>query len=252
MCQVFGMNFNKVVRPSFSFRGFAKKGTRNPHGWGLARYEGSACQVVKEPCAAQSSSLSEFIREYSHYDSHTFIGHVRYMSRGNKSLANTHPFSRPFRKMDICLAHNGTLRDLPETGLKFHPVGETDSELLFCNLLTRFSVQNIQFTDFDQLADLLRGFNHYGSMNLLFSDSVHLFVYRDINRYNGLCFTKRAAPFAGIRFNDSDWEIQLREEKSVEVRGVVVATEPLTNESWQELPAGKLAVFQQGEMVYNQ
>ena len=252
MCQVLGMNFNKVVRPSFSFRGFAKKGTRNPHGWGLARYDGSACQVVKEPVAAQSSSLSEFIRAYDHFHSHTFIGHVRYMSRGNKSLANTHPFSRPFRKIDLCLAHNGTLRDLPETGLKFHPVGETDSELLFCNLLTRLSVQNIQFTDFAQLADLLRGFNHFGSMNLLFSDSVHLFAYRDMNGYNGLCYTQRAAPFTGITLKDSDWDIQLREEKSADLRGVVVATEPLTNEEWQDLPTGKLAVFRHGELVCNQ
>ena len=58
--------------------------------------------------------------------------------------------------------------------LKFHRVGKTDSELLFCALLTRLSEPRIEFSDYVQIEAVLHEFNAFGDMNLLFSDSEHL------------------------------------------------------------------------------
>ena len=38
MCELLGMSFNRPVGCGFSFRGFAKRGVDNPHGWGIALY----------------------------------------------------------------------------------------------------------------------------------------------------------------------------------------------------------------------
>ncbi|MEW6110466.1 MAG: class II glutamine amidotransferase [Nitrospirota bacterium] len=251
MCELLGLNFNQPVQCSLSFRGFRHRGAYNPHGWGIARFDGRACQVFKEPAKALNSRLATFLRDYESFVSKIFIGHVRYASRGNHTFQNTHPFSRTFRSREVALAHNGTLDQvIARDALKFHPVGETDSEYLLCALLTILSEQGIHFTDFQRIEAVLHEFNGFGNMNLLFSEGDHLYSYRDQDGYNGLCMTKRTAPFDRISLRDEDWEVDLAEEKHPDQRGFVIATRPLTDEKWNDLPPGSLLVFKDGECVY--
>lgn len=251
MCELLGLSFNQPVRCSLSFRGFRNRGECNPDGWGVARYEGRACQIFKESVKAPSSTLAGFLRDYEPFTSRIFIGHVRWANRGEPELKNTHPFSRTFRSRDVVLGHNGTVsEDVAAGPLKFHRVGETDSELLFCALLTRLSEPRIDFSDYGQIEAVLREFNAFGSMNLLFSDSERLFAFRDQSGYNGLCLTRRAAPFEQVSLRDDDWEVDLAEEKRPDQRGYVIATRPLTDERWIDITPGSLVVLRAGECVY--
>mgnify|MGYP005840700053 FL=1 len=253
MCELLGLSFNQPVRPSLSFRGFRHRGTHNPHGWGVARFDGRACQVFKEPVSARTSKLATFLRDYEPFVSKIFIGHVRYASRGDHTPQNTHPFVRTFRSREVALAHNGTVElepVMPRHRSKFHPVGETDSEYLLCALLTVLSEQRMDFTDFECIEQSLRGFNAQGTMNLLFSEGVYLYAYRDEGGYNGLCVTERAAPFDRVSLRDEDWMVDLAAEKRHDQRGVVIATRPLTDEKWNDLALGCLRVFKDGECVY--
>jgi predicted glutamine amidotransferase len=251
MCELMGLNFNQAVRCSLSFRGFRHRSEENPDGWGIARFEGKASQVFKEPISATRSRLSEFVRDYEAFVSRIFIGHVRQASRGAHTLENTHPFVRVFRQREVVFAHNGTLNLPGTTGrLTFRPVGETDSERLFCELLSRLSVGRVPLTEFEIIEVLLRGFNSFGTMNLLFSEGEHLYVYHDRAGYNGLCMTERSAPFGHVRLQDEDWSVDLNEEKHPGQRGVVIATSPLTNEQWTDLTPGSLWVFKDGQRVY--
>ncbi|NMC21414.1 MAG: class II glutamine amidotransferase, partial [Thermogutta sp.] len=147
MCELLGLNFNQPVRCSLSFRGFRHRSEYNPHGWGIARFDGRACQIFKEPIRTLNSKLATFLRDYESFAGKIFIAHVRCASRGDLALRNTHPFSRTFRSRDVALAHNGTVASaLARSELKFHPVGETDSEYLLCELLTILSNKAIRFT----------------------------------------------------------------------------------------------------------
>lgn len=229
MCELLAINFNQPVRISLSFGGFRHRGDQNPHGWGIARFEGPACHVFKEPISAKDSKLATFLRDYEAFSSKTFIGHVRYRSQGNIALRNTHPFVRTFRSREFVLAHNGTVSPVVDRNiLKFHPVGETDSEYFLCTLLTKLSRQRISFSNFQSIEFILQDFNKDGNMNLLFSEGEHLFVYRDQNGYNGLCMTHRTAPFDKVSLRDEDWEVDLSEDKRPDQRGFVIATRPLT------------------------
>ncbi len=252
MCELLGLNFNRPVRCSFSFRGFRHRDEKNPHGWGIARYEGKASQVFKEPVRATQSQLAEFIRDYDKFTSKIFIAHVRAANTGKHTLVNTHPFVRTFRSREVVLAHNGTLKGLMDADmrLKFHPVGETDSEKLLCAFLTGMSERHIQFDDYRKIEDLLHELNGNGKMNLIFSDGEHLYVYRDRNGHTNLCMTERIAPFGVIRLQDEDWDVNLAEEKGGAQRGFVIATQPLTDKAWEEIPAGSLYVFKDGELAY--
>lgn len=251
MCELLGINFNQPVRCSLSFRRFRQRGRDNPDGWGVARFDGRACQVFKEQIKAHESKLAMFLRDYESFVSNIFIGHVRRASVGKNKLQNTHPFVRTFRRREVALAHNGTLEKvMAESDLKFHPVGETDSEYLFCALLTTLSNEKILFTDFQRIESVLRNFNRFGTMNLLFSEGDHLYCYRDENGYNGLCMTERTAPFNKVSLKDEDWEVDLAEEKHPDQRGFVIASKPLTKEKWNNLTPGCLCVFKDGHCVY--
>lgn len=251
MCELLGLCFNRPVRCSLSFRGFRDRGAHNPDGWGVARFDGPACQVFKEPVEAPGSGLAAFLRDYEPFRSTLFIGHVRWASHGGVALKNTHPFSRTFRSRDVAFAHNGTVSEaVADEPLRFHRVGETDSELLFCALLTRLSEERIRFGEFERIEVTLREFNECGRMNLLFSEGEHLYAYRDRGGYAGLCSTSRAAPFATVTLRDEDWEVDLAEEKRRDQLGYVVATRPLTDEEWTPISPGSLAVFRGGERVY--
>ena len=200
MCELLGLNFKLPVSPSFSFRGFRHRSEGNPHGWGIARYEGKACQILKEAIDAQESKLAEFVRDYDLFQSQIFIGHVRDATRGNHTLQNTHPFKRVFRSREVILAHNGTMDSLPldKMEMKYIPVGETDSEHIFCALLATLAADETQFTDYKKIERVLTEFNKLGKMNLLFSEGEHLYIYRDKEGHNGLCLTERISPF-GVR-----------------------------------------------------
>lgn len=253
MCELLGLNFNQPVRCSLSFRGFCHRGEKNPHGWGIARFDGRACQVFKEPIKASSSKLATFLRDYESFVSKIFIGHVRRASQGSPALRNTHPFVRAFRSREVALAHNGTLKEqvIARSELKFDPVGETDSEHLLCALLTILFNERINFTDFQRIEAVLREFNESGSMNVLFSEGDHLYCYRDKDGYNGLCMIERKAPFNRVSLRDEDWEVDLVVEKRPDQRGFVIATCPLTDEKWDDLPPGSLRVFKDGQCVYS-
>lgn len=251
MCELLGLCFNEPVRCSLSFRGFRARGARNPDGWGVARFEGPACQVFKEPVDAPGSALAGCLRDYPAFTGCIFVAHVRWASHGEVALRNTHPFSRVFRSREVVFAHNGTVTEaVAAEPLRFHRVGETDSELLFCALLTRLAEGRIHFDEYAEIETVLREFNEFGHMNLLVSEGEHLYAYRSRRGPTGLFMASRATPFSTVRLRDEDWEVDLAEEKRPGQRGYVVATHALTDEDWTELPPGGLAVLKRGELVY--
>jgi glutamine amidotransferase len=85
----------------------------------------------------------------------------------------------------------------------------------------------------------------------MFSDGKRLYCYHDTGGYNGLCYTHRQAPFSSVSLRDEDWEADLREDKSPDQRGFVIASRKLTDgEKWHDFRPGSLMVFDRGEAVY--
>lgn len=255
MCELLGLNFNEKVSSTFSFRGFRNRGEYNPSGWGIAYYKNLNAQIIKEPISSTNSTIAEsFIRKNS-VKSKIFISHVRNASIGEKNFNNTHPFKRELNGKDYVFAHNGTIRYFNEFELrKFYPDGETDSEHIFCYLMEKILAKNISVwnkADFDWLHEQLLEINSNGSLNCLMSDGEHLFCYRDKNGWRDLNYVFRKAPFDVVRLVDEDFEINLAEEKRPTQRGFIVATDPLTNESWKKILKGNLMVFKDGDIVYS-
>ncbi len=255
MCELLGLAFNEPISPTLSFREFGHRCINNPDGWGLAFYPDEAAQIIKEPVKLSESSLFEFIKGYPHIKSKIILSHVRKASQGNISYKNTHPFGRELFHREITFAHNGNLQGYKNlsTG-RFSPIGDTDSEYIFCYLLNCISEE---FTDFSwtpkTLSWLQQKFweiNRLGHFSCLMSDGRYLFCYHDIDLYNGLTFIHRSAPFNNVRLSDEDYEIDLAEEKSLTQHGYIVATKNLTSEPWEPFSGGELLVIENGDIIF--
>lgn len=104
---------------------------RNVDGSGIGFFGSSGAPVVdKQPEPAFASQ--QFTREAKQARSVTFVAHVRYATAGNRTLANTHPFTMGGRIM----AHNGgfgELGKLEEQLGRYQELvqGDTDSERYF-------------------------------------------------------------------------------------------------------------------------
>ena len=256
MCELLALNFNQPVSPDISFRAFRRRGDGNPDGWGLAFYADESAQVFKEPICVDRSELSDFLRNYPFVQSQIVIGHVRLATAGNVCRRNTHPFTREHAGREYVFAHNGTLKGEYRSELpigRFNPIGDTDSEHVFCSVLDQVCTRGAAgwtADDFEWLHGAFQRVNRFGHFNCLFSDGRYLFAYHDKEGYNGLNYLRREAPFGTIHLVDEDFTVQITEEHTTE-KGYVLATRKLTDENWVSFQPGQLVVFKDGEIVWS-
>jgi glutamine amidotransferase len=245
------MNCNVPTDICFSFTGFqARGGGTNVHGdgWGIAFFEGRGVRLFLDPQPSCESPVAEFVRHYP-IRSVNAIAHIRKATQGPVGLENTHPFMRELWGRYWIFAHNGHLTDCsPNLDGSYLPVGQTDSERVFCHLLQTLSNR---FPDGAPEPLILRGAldefasetRRFGAFNFLLSNGDGLFVHRSTDLY----YLIRQAPFAVAHLKDEDVTVDFAEMTTPDDRVALVATLPLTdNEVWTPLPAERVVMFSDG------
>jgi glutamine amidotransferase len=265
MCDLLGFSFNIPITAKISLDVFQKRGETNPDGWGLAFFIDDRLQIIKEAHSAIKSNLYDFMEQQIH--SKMIISHVRRSTVGIPSYLNTHPFYRHLnldsKLSEFAFAHNGTIKQLDKIQCeRYKPLGETDSEQVFCHLLDILSNQEeLKWTpsEFAIVESVLQEINDgENTLNCIFSDGVHLFCYSDENDHNnGLRFTKQVAPFGRIDLvthNERLGNVELRSEipSAFDQSGYLISTRILTDGDWVEFGNGELIVFRDGNIVYPQ
>lgn len=252
MCELLGMSANVPTDIVFSFTGLMQRGGRTgPHGdgWGIGFYEGRGLRLFQDPTASADSEVARLVQRYP-IKSTVVIGHIRQANAGPVSLANTHPFSRELWGRYWCFAHNGQLRDIHFEPGFYRPVGDTDSEAAFCDLLNRVRQAFPGPVDVQLLLPTLVAacaeYRTKGVFNCLFSDGDWLFSF---------CTTKlaqitRRAPFGPARLKDAEVTVDFQAETTPDDVVTVLATEPLTdNERWSAHEPGDWTLWRRGECV---
>ncbi len=253
MCQLLGMNCNVPTDICFSFEGFrARGGKTGEHvdGWGIAFFEGPGCRIFLDDKASADSTIADLVRHYP-IRSTNVIAHIRKTSHGGVALENTHPFQRELWGRYWIFAHNGELKDYePSFSAGYRPVGETDSERAFCQILehlkTRFPGEHTPPATALQsaLAEVSENIAGHGIFNFLLSNGELLFAHCATD----LHYIVRKAPFAKAHLVDEDISIDFSDVTTPNDRVAIIATQPLTdNESWTRIDQGELLVFVDGE-----
>eukprot|EP00538_Stauroneis_constricta_P013694 CAMPEP_0119547938 /NCGR_PEP_ID=MMETSP1352-20130426/1952_1 /TAXON_ID=265584 /ORGANISM="Stauroneis constricta, Strain CCMP1120" /LENGTH=329 /DNA_ID=CAMNT_0007593033 /DNA_START=217 /DNA_END=1203 /DNA_ORIENTATION=+ len=279
MCQLLGMNCAKPTDFSFSFRGFCQRGGKtdiHSHGFGIAIYEGPGLRCFLDTKPASESPIAQMVQQYP-IRTYNMLAHVRYATTGAVNLQNVHPFSRELWGIQWSFAHNGQVpkyddstpqEEQPFLGksspscVHYHPVGDTDSEAVFCAIL------NALKDEFDTLPtlpvlhrflsricnEIIQGDEESTIFNFLLGCGPYtLFAYSWPGRrpgsavWNGLYYIIREAPFSTAQLVDTDYSIDFAKVTTESDRVAVITTKPLTNETgWTEFERGQLLMFDKG------
>lgn len=241
MCELFAMNASHPTGVGRSLARLKPRGgLTGPHGdgWGVAYYEGRAARIHKEPTAAANSRVLALLADED-LRSQCVIAHIRKANPSvfGRAVANTHPFEREWNGHSWVFAHNGKLPGVkaisPVRGGRFQPLGETDSEHAFCMIMNTLSGA---FTGrvpprpdhvARLVAPLARRLAALGEFNFLLSDGTCLYAHAQTRLH--------------------EWHWADRDPSGRERRGVLLATQPLTDAAWRPLAPDVIHVYADGQ-----
>lgn len=252
MCELLAMSANTPTDLCFSFTGLRRRGGEaGPHGdgWGVAFYEGRGVRVFHDPAASAQSRIAEVVETHP-IKSEVALCHIRQANVGQVALENTHPFIRELWGRYWSFAHNGQIQGFHARSGFYTPVGDTDSEHLFCDLLNRLRERLGPDADdaavHAQLVEAASAYARDGVCNLLISNGEWLFTF---------CSTRmvsitRRAPFGPARLRDADVTVDFEAETTPDDIVSVIATDPLTtDEQWSRYEPGEFRFWRSGEVV---
>ncbi len=266
MCELFAMSARFPADVRFSLEAFSRRGGlagRHKDGWGIAYYADEDVRLVKEPQPSAGSACLHFIQDHP-FSSATVLSHIRKATRGAPAMKNCQPFQRELGGRVHVFAHNGDL-DLDALRARmrlesFHPVGDTDSEHVFCALLERLRGPWLRggVPPLDERRGLIARFaaeiRALGPANFIYSDGDAVFFHGHKRFHDdgaaphppGLHLLCRhcARDVSGVSA-EGIW-IALEAEQEV----VLAASVPLTEETpWRALAEGELVVARGGRIV---
>jgi predicted glutamine amidotransferase len=200
-------------------RSLAVLSHEHPDGWGIAVQSGDDWQIQRSTnCAAHCGDYAGL----ADIRAEVLIAHVRKATVGSLSIENTHPFQRG----RFVFAHNGTVHRIAELRSSTSPAhlarvaGQTDSEQLFAFVLTQIDETGDVDRGVARAVSLMQSLGDIGAATFLFSGGGRLFAYRSGRTLYTL--DRGAATF--------------------------VASEPLTDEPWREVPQEGLVVLERPQM----
>ena len=260
MCRLYGFRANEptkvectLVRAQNALMVQSRedlRGRANPDGWGIAVFDDSRAEVQRRDTAAFSDL--HFSATAERVFAETVVAHVREATVGQVTLVNTHPFHHgPW-----VMAHNGTVRGFekvePELraetdrDLLAERRGMTDSEMAFLWILSRMRRAGFDLErpgdDSARLAEVL------GESVRILAARCHAAGAQRVERLNFLLTDGRVMVatrwhndlYWVQRFGVHDCEIcgipHVHHHRGKDYRAVVIASEPISHESWQAVP----------------
>lgn len=257
MPNLLAMSFEGELAPSFDLH-CLKPGKTLPDGWGIGYYPGGEPSVVvlKEPAPPPGSIRSELIREWEHLESSLFLVHVRRARWGALSDANTQPFEHTWGGRNWLFAHGGSLRarlaHSPDSW--FEPVGSTDTELVFCEILNRLAARrwrSLGDCNLEVLHEWFIDLNQHGGLSTVLTDGRDMVAYADKGS-DPLYLWEVMPPHGRLVFGDADLEVDLTRRGIRARKGLVFSSDQLagkdkeTTAVWRKLTPGSLLVARQG------
>jgi len=265
MCELFAKSSRNPATVNLSLDEFAAHGGRtapNKDGWGIAYYEEGDVRLIKDTNQASTSAWVRFVEDQG-LVSATVISHIRYATTGNVALYNTHPFSRELGGRMHVFAHNGVVNDAMEDPRfpldPYRPVGETDSEYVFCALLTRLKelwhgADGVPELDdrMTVIADFAADLREMGRANFLYADGDALFAHAHIRHRDdgttgpGLHMIRHAGHPEGFEVEGGGVSVSSQPDHQATV---LLASVPLTGEDWTALDEGTVVALRAGDIV---
>lgn len=229
-------------------------GRAHSDGWGIAYYPEKVPVVEKHPAAAHAGL--HFSAAAERVYARTVVAHVRLATVGQSTLANCHPF----QWNNWIFAHNGTVTGvaslrkqmLEEIGVEMRELvkGDTDSELLFFWLMSRLQMRDASTEQFSD--DLAHSASIIAEAILELDRRCATVEPSKPAKLNTVLTNGRAIIATRLR-NTLYWVTRdglhdcevcgiphVHHSPDVPYHAVVIASEPISHELWQEIPDGSI------------
>ena len=217
-------------------------------------------RLIKDAAPIAENDWVPFIARHD-LRSTMVIAHTRRATRGARSYSNAQPFIRELAGRVHLFAHNGDLPGIFESKAfaldRYTPVGDTDSERAFCGLLDRVAASwardappplHERFFVVSKFASELR---ELGQANFLYCDGEVLFAHGHRRKHAD---TGKIEPPGLVML-----QRQCGGEAGFAASGIAVgggprvvtllASVPLTDESWTPLAEGELVAISEGRLL---
>lgn len=265
MCELLAVSSRIPTTVGFTLERLARRGGiegMHRDGWGVALYEERDVFLLREPRAAAESALVRYIEQHAP-PSRMLISHIRRATHGEPALRNTQPFIRELGGTIHVFAHNGELSDIERrrdfVPGRFRPVGDTDSELVFCSLLDRLEdLWQAAAGGLPPLQERLRivaafaaELRGFGPANFLYADGDVLYAHA----HKRIQADGEVKP-PGLHVLERQCEESGSEPERAGITLATVAQEvcllasvPLTDEPWTPLAEGEVIAVMHGRIV---
>lgn len=266
MPNLLAMSFEGALAPAFRLD-CLDAGRTLPDGWGLGYYPGGepSAAVLKEPAPPPGSIRGQLAQAWEHLESSLFVLQIRHATWGAISDANTQPFCRAWGRRDWLLAHAGSLARRPEADTlgPFEPVGSTDTEQIFCELLNRLALRgwrSLGDADLGEVAAWLAEINGGGALGLVLSDGRDLLAHADAGG-QPLFLGTVIPPYERLALGDDDLVLDLTRRGAKSRKGVIVCSTQLgaaqvdagsaadTAVVWRAMAPGEAVLIRQGVVI---
>jgi glutamine amidotransferase len=247
MCRLLGIIANKPVDLEFSLERFKNFAKWNPDGWGIGWYENNKSKVFKEGISAIAKE-SKFPCLSKEVISHIIIAHVRKGTKAVPAKRNSHPF----KYENWIFAHNGEVDKehlllLLRMKYKNSLEGETDSEVYFYWILQCVEECNGNIVEGIKKALKEVTAQDYTSLNFLLSNGKCLYAFRyskSSKDYYSLYKLKRMpSEFGLLELISQETKAMLRSKSLKGEKAILVCSEKLTEEEWEEINVGNLLII---------
>jgi transglutaminase-like putative cysteine protease/predicted glutamine amidotransferase len=230
-------------------------------GWGFGWYPGdqTAAMVTKDPAALSTQVLLDAITDWSSFRSTVFFCKVRGANKGY-AHHDTQPFTRSFAGRDWMFMHNGDLNKeqlekLPrrKSGL-LEPLGSTDSELVFCHLLTamhREKIRRIADLDPHLLYEWLQPFDQLGSADMSMTDGESTACFHGSQSPKPMFYTRLQPPNNQQVYISEAAQLALSDPRDTYRTALIFSSSPFSNSRWIEMQPGQLIVARRGAVVWD-
>jgi len=255
------LSFDAQSSPSIKIELPQKVAGSHSHGWGFGWYPNNhlSAMVTKDPAAHGEQVLVDAITDWSNFRSTVFFCKVRGASKGYSSK-ETQPFARSFAGRDWLFMHNG---DLDKAALNtlhgtqsrlLEPLGNTDSELAFCNLLAHMHTgDGRKITDINPniWLDWFRQYDELGSADMYLSDGESTLCFHGTQSSKGLYYARLQPPHRLSHYTAEAAQILLPDPRDSHRTLLIVSSSPFAEGEWQAMQPGQLIIIRRGNIVWN-
>lgn len=258
---IMAISFDGSGSPSINLSLPNKAGGSHSHGWGFGWYPDNhlSAMVTKDPAARGEQVFVDSITDWSSFRSTVFFCKVRGASKGY-THNQTQPFSRSFAGRDWLFMHNGDL-DKPaldamvgKTSRLLEPLSNTDSELIFCNLLSlvkNSEARKISDLDPLELYNWLRRYDDLGSADMFLSDGESIVCFHGTKSPKPMYKARIQPPDNRATYVSDTAEIAFSDPRDTYRTALVVSSTPFDGKQWVAMQPGQMIVIRRGTVIWD-